>query len=566
MATQEKVCPKCGMNIPAAAKVCPHCQAAFEVKISGYCTNCHEMAAADEMGKCLRCGSPVVDAQVESRFAGSPGMISQLSVPSSPPLNPTSVQPSRPGSSIDKCLQAGERVLYRSRLHGTMVGSALFTLLIATTIFLFFWWLANQPYPKEMIPSLNRPISPSDTVRDIHPLGVYVMYAIAALIGLSGLRILITYFGSEVAITNQRLLGRIAAFMPRRVDIPLASIATVTSIRALLVNKGTIIIAYLPRRTLMIPNVPRPKDFEQCLRQAMPERPAALVPLGWKQPVMVFAIFLLLAAGLIFGAYYFMGGKAQLTPVAHADFNTIDQFEKESRVTIEGYIKLPSQTNCTENCMLYLHDPQNPENHLIIFVSRAASGADPAPGEMKSLPTSYQVSDLAVRLEDGSYAGNGAPVRLTGKVWETNLGQRCLVVTDVERGSLPAPTPTSLPVQVAFKDVCAQAGKEVIVEGQVPHVPFVMTCIRSRCHLSLTATGTGTPSLLVYIPIGTESNQMEELPKSYKKEDFIIHTTDGQIAGIGDPLILTGSINAAPNNYDSVMDCYMMVQKVEKGK
>jgi len=63
-----KICPMCAEEIPATARVCPHCRTPFEVRIVGYCPTDHEVVEADEDHKCLKCGSAVLDARIESKM------------------------------------------------------------------------------------------------------------------------------------------------------------------------------------------------------------------------------------------------------------------------------------------------------------------------------------------------------------------------------------------------------------------------------------------------------------------------------------------------------------------
>ncbi len=66
MSENTKKCPMCAEEIPLAAQTCPHCGSRFEVKIEGYCKNCHTTVQASEAGKCLVCGNDVMDLQIKS--------------------------------------------------------------------------------------------------------------------------------------------------------------------------------------------------------------------------------------------------------------------------------------------------------------------------------------------------------------------------------------------------------------------------------------------------------------------------------------------------------------------
>jgi len=91
--TTTKKCPMCAETIPLAASTCEYCGAQFEVTITGYCTNCHQVRDADLQGCCRVCSSEIVDLRIDSRLVEqSSEQISepvQANVPASPAVKKT---------------------------------------------------------------------------------------------------------------------------------------------------------------------------------------------------------------------------------------------------------------------------------------------------------------------------------------------------------------------------------------------------------------------------------------------------------------------------------------------
>ena len=71
--TTTKKCSMCAETISLAASTCEYCGAQFEVTITGYCTNCHQVREADPQGCCKVCNREIIDSRVESRFIDEPG-------------------------------------------------------------------------------------------------------------------------------------------------------------------------------------------------------------------------------------------------------------------------------------------------------------------------------------------------------------------------------------------------------------------------------------------------------------------------------------------------------------
>lgn len=82
-----------------------------------------------------------------------------------------------------------------------------------------------------------------------------------------------------------------------------------------------------------------------------------------------------------------------------------------------------------------------------------------------------------------------------------------------------------------------------------------------RCGFKFTETPNAEKvSLSADIERGTSANNVEELPKGYKREDIKIRDNSGNIINLAEKVKITGKLNFVPGSDR----CYVTVSKIEK--
>lgn len=138
------------------------------------------------------------------------------------------------------------------------------------------------------------------------------------------------------------------------------------------------------------------------------------------------------------------------TPMpVEVNFTNIYDYPLERQVNIVGQLMLPSRVRQDDNCGVFLRNPTKYHEKITIFLFIPLPGNTPLPNQMARLPDPYSEQDFEVRLEDGSYVGSYATVRITGSICETTDGD--FAICNISRIESAEPT----------------AGGSGIVEGRI---------------------------------------------------------------------------------------------------
>jgi hypothetical protein len=103
--------------------------------------------------------------------------------------------------------------------------------------------------------------------------------------------------------------------------------------------------------------------------------------------------------------------------------------------------------------------------------------------------------------------------------------------------------PATAGVETAFADVCNESneGERVAVEGYLRLPDSFSGDFSVVLRLFETDSFEGTP-IGATVRLGTEANQMENMPDSYTDDDLRVHLADGQVVGYGTKVKVSGRV------------------------
>lgn len=321
-----------------------------------------------------------------------------------------------------------------------------------------------------------------------------LLLVIALLLFLRSINQIAVFFTSELAITNQRVVGRSGGFIPKFVNIPLEEIAEVRSPSPTLSSIGArwLVITQANGRMTRLPNLEHSLEFREALERQIPPEDRPSLKKGTKGKrvligcgtVVVFLVILVGAILLGTGEY------RRFLPAEEVNFITVQAVPLWQKITIEGYLGLPTNINCDDECGIWLEDPSDRENRIPLFIDVIQAGSTPSPNKMERLRSGYTESDLTVWIDTNLYVGVGDMVRVTGVRCETTAGKLCIGdVSNIEALTQPAvaavptepeptleytPTvaPTPLPVGAHFENPSSELGPACF-----GHDGFGVTCL-----------------------------------------------------------------------------------------
>ena len=150
--------------------------------------------------------------------------------------------------------------------------------------------------------------------------------------------------------------------------------------------------------------------------------------LEWWRIVLI--VFLLLGLGCCLAGVFavpslpdpstwFAGAPKEVT------FDTIRVYPENTRVSISGYLYLPRQVHCDQDCGVCLSQTIIGACDLPIFITVDRSGSLD-PNKMAPLPSLYNYYNFQVKSDDGHVLGHLASVQIIGQICQTTGDRVCV--------------------------------------------------------------------------------------------------------------------------------------------
>lgn len=128
------------------------------------------------------------------------------------------------------------------------------------------------------------------------------------------------------------------------------------------------------------------------------------------------------------------------------------------------------------------------------------------------------------------------------------------------------------PIAVEYANLCQPENdkKTISVNGYLntgTMMSYSTSGSSKTASLNFSAEPKGEKFILATFPVGTGSNEMEELPRGFKKEDLKLKTNDGATVGMNDKVRLTGIATTKSDALNAaVQPCYLKVTQIDKAQ
>jgi hypothetical protein len=201
----------------------------------------------------------------------------------------------------------------------------------------------------------------------------------------------------------------------------------------------------------------------------------------------------------------------------------------ESRVTIEGYVKVGSSIYESEyGVTIQLWERKNQVKGDYVGISLNTGSGN---NEMKSLPDDYKTSDLTLKDDKGQAVGYGDKIRVTG-IYSRPYGDgygsvEVQTIEKIEDTPLDYSSLGAVKITTDTTGHAALEGKLVYAEGvmEIPTIVF----IKETVYFDLFAKAGDDDYLTVDVLIGDGPDMVEDIPDDYSENDIKIHDHENNI-------------------------------------
>lgn len=245
-----------------------------------------------------------------------------------------------------------------------------------------------------------------------------------------------------------------------------------------------------------------------------------------------------------------------------------ESLKPDEKVILEAYVgPLPSFMSIGGSSLyIDFYERRNQDGGFYIHASLPTGES---PNQVKSLPSSFQQSDLIITTDDGTTVGVGDYVRMEGKFSKASSEEYdYLEVTKIEKIEQefdPAQLDRAIELTDEIAEDSTQQGSYVYMDASMRLGMFMGGFMSEKYNVVIDQKNNQYVNSAGFM-VGEQAGQMKELEDGFTDEDFIIHDINGEAMNGGKGKFRLYGTWKQGKSYseDDQLSIYFEVEEVKK--